>query len=56
MERSGQKWDLRNMPKYAKYGIWGACLGIPNMIKWGVPVKSYDQNSFLPDIPIVITM
>ena len=26
-------------PKYANYGIWGAYLGAPNMVKWGVPEK-----------------
>ena len=23
----------------AKYGIWGAFLGAPNMVKWDVPEK-----------------
>ena len=30
---------LPNMAKYAKYGIWGAYAGAPNMVKWGVPGK-----------------
>ena len=35
-------YTLPNMPimaKYAKYGIWGAYLGAPNMVKWDVPGK-----------------
>ena len=33
---------LKYVPKYAKYGkicIFGAYLGAPNMVKWGVPEK-----------------
>ena len=30
---------LKCVPKYAKYGIWGAYLGVPNMVKQGVPEK-----------------
>ena len=33
---------LKYAPKYAKYGqicIFGAYLGAPNMVKWGVPEK-----------------
>ena len=28
-----------NTAKYAKYGNWGAYLGAPNMVKWGIPEK-----------------
>ena len=34
----------QNMPNMAKYGqicIFGAYLGAPNMVKWGVPEKIY---------------
>ena len=61
---------MPNMAKYAKYAYLGAYLGVPNMVKWGVPekilqnavqtrwslVKSYDQIKFLADFPIVITL
>ena len=29
--------QLRIMAKYAKFSIWGAYLGAPNMLKWGCP-------------------
>ena len=32
-------YTLIYAPKYAKYGIWGAYAGAPNMVKWGVPGK-----------------
>ena len=35
---SFEEWIL-GCPKYAKYGIWGAYLGAPNMVKWKVPGK-----------------
>ena len=36
--------ECTNMAKYAKYAYLGAYLGARNMVKWGVPEKSF-QNA-----------
>ena len=35
-----EKSTKKSAPKYARYDIGGAYLGVPNMITWGVPEKS----------------
>ena len=34
-----EKSTKKSAPKYARYDIGGAYLGVPNMFKWGVPEK-----------------
>ena len=40
-----EKSTKKSAPKYARYDIWGAYLGVQNMFKWGVPEKILQNSS-----------